>query len=83
MSSRVRAFFFVQLCFDRSREKCRIRNGTNRTTNIHNTAEQSEFTKVMTAEAFTKEHMYNIRHAYGKEGNDTHQSTRARVCTLN
>mmetsp|Transcript_82201 Transcript_82201/g.232734 ORF Transcript_82201/g.232734 Transcript_82201/m.232734 type:complete len:376 (-) Transcript_82201:212-1339(-) len=35
---------------------------------------QAEFTKVMSGDQFNKEHMYNIRHAYGKEGKRTSYS---------
>lgn len=31
----------------------------------------SEFSRIMSSEAFNKEHAYNIRHAYGKEGKRT------------
>ena len=35
---------------------------------------QNEFTKIMSVETFTKEHQYNIRHCYGKEGKRTNYS---------
>ncbi len=40
----------------------------------HPNPKQREFTKVMSAESFAKEHLYNIRHAYGKEGKRTDYS---------
>ena len=35
---------------------------------------QHEFSKIMNVETFNKEHLYNIRHAYGKEGKRTDYS---------
>uniref|UniRef100_A0A7S2MFN3 DNA primase large subunit C-terminal domain-containing protein n=1 Tax=Octactis speculum TaxID=3111310 RepID=A0A7S2MFN3_9STRA len=40
---------------------------------------QEEFTRVMTTEAFNKEHRYNLQHSYGKVGNRTSYSAHSCV----